>query len=603
MKDGTRFLELRRECEEKIKKLSQENDIDYLSIKSIKKRQDIWDIFNELNNNEQVEFIDVLVKGKKLNSLKAKITRLGRPFNKSCYAPLMESSDMKQKFGKSIELSVHTWRKLIIEKLLIEYPEKRNEILLLINEIKEKIEGLNKEKSNRIEMIADNEKIIEESKRLIKTYENALSNPNTLTPELLSRLEQEEDQSNNEMFEKFEIEINHLKRDDREKTSDIENFNTTLKGLNSELQLYKTQKEKCLEEINQLEQGNHTGILYEKRNNPDDYMTLRTIKSLEIIERAFLEDRDYTDDEICHIEKVKCCDYRGELHTSVSIEKNYMLVPNDPKDREYFKNIALSGGHGSFQGFTAQLESFKYEPNYKANIAPSGKKIRYLFYMFYDSGSLPWIKITFTIPNKIFNEAEIINKTTDISTIDIKLMEIEKKIDRKNKDIEECKQEKIKISNEILNKQRLLDELKLKVELNNQKRSIEKSIVKCNETCDYLRSEIDQLKNFTELDKNLSDKEVDLKTKKTELEDYNEQFRDLSIIVLTQLETAEMLRKLSSLVAGHNYLLTNEVSAKSRSESSMKQSAIIECEKYISSYDKNIKKIEEECKIILNLVS
>ena len=143
---------------------------------------------------------------------------------------------------------------------------------------------------------------------------------------------------------------------------------------------YNSQKENCIKRINKIEEGDHTEVLYERRDNPDDYMTLGYIKTSEIIEQAFREDRNYCDDEISHTERIKYCDYIGRIHQSKTIERDYMLVPKDPKDRELFKNVRLSGETASFKGFTAQLESYKYEPYYKANIVNSGKnKVSILF--------------------------------------------------------------------------------------------------------------------------------------------------------------------------------------------------------------------------------
>ena len=603
MKDGTRFSELRRECQEKYNKLAGETEIDLLGIKSMKKRLDIWTIFYELNNQKQIEFIDVLNKGKKRNDLISKITSLGRTFDKSCYAPLMESSDMKQKFGKSIELSVHTFRKLIIDKFLIEYPQKKIEILFLLNEVKQKIICLQNEKANRENTIAEKKIQLTENELNINNFENAKNNPDTLTPELLSKLEQDANQSENEIYASMGIEIKRLQRDEREAVIDIDSYNNTIKELINESESFKTEKENCQRIINKLEEGYHTEVLFEQRNNPDEYLTIRTIRSQEIIERAFWENRDYADDEITKTQRIKYSEFRGILYRTVIIERDYMLVPKDPKDREFFQNLRLSGNATSLKGFTAILESNKYEPDYKSSIEPSGKKIRYLFNVKYDSGSLPWIKITFTIPNKIYHEAQIINKTAEISDIDSKLLEIKKKIDRKTNDIKECKELQIKIRKEISDKERRLHKYKQDVELENQKKSIEKYITKIKEMAEYLISEIKILEDFTELNKNLSDKEIELNKKETELEDNNKKFRDLSIIILTQLETADMLRKLSSLIADNNHSHSDQVSAESKSKSSMKESVIFECVEYISSYDKNIKKIEEECKRILNLVN
>ena len=57
-------------------------------------------------------------------------------------------------------------------------------------------------------------------------------------------------------------------------------------------------------------------------------------------------------------------------------------------------------------------------------------------------------------------------------------------------------------------------EFKQEMELKNKQKRVEIIINKIKEMAEYLRSEIKMLEDFTELDKNLSEKEIELKKKK-----------------------------------------------------------------------------------------
>ena len=54
-------------------------------------------------------------------------------------------------------------------------------------------------------------------------------------------------------------------------------------------------------------------------------------------------------------------------------------------------------------------------------------------------------------------------------------------------------------------------EFKQEMELKNKQKRVEIIINKIKEMAEYLRSEIKMLEDFTELDKNLSEKEIELK--------------------------------------------------------------------------------------------
>lgn len=578
LEDGTRIQALFNSSQERLTELLKRQqdgakDIDS-EIEKTRSRSRIWQSLRSMQSNGQFDFIDIKNRLSR-NRLLAKYSQAGN-VDKSQYAPLMTGGAMRLKFGEYIELSTNTWTQHIFGQYLSSIPSSLQEIESELTHKKGGLEQYKQKKRDqqaRALLLTENQRDL---RNLIGQLEEAQASPETLAGPLKEELQKAVEQVNKDARERIQGEIDRIDNaiqtaTDRE--TEVGNRVTLLqdKIANAEGRIKKLQ-----EEIQNLEKGTSSVVLYEYSKKSDEELRVQTWKAGARQKRydEFLPSQkdDFKDD----LRVFKGKDYRGTIAALVFIEKEFKIVPTDPALKAAFAERNRGGQ------FEAKLEGRKFKLDLIRKASDTGQKVLYPFLFKYDGDGLPEVRITHTIPNTEFNSATVRNKNGEINLLKQQLVQDQGDLNGVGQ-VRGKLREKEEVTEE-------LDQLKAqREEQQEQLEQLEKAAQeeKIGEMLQQKRAEdltLSQEKLKAE-DTNPIDNSIrvieaeisSLAIKKKELE---RKKRNFAIIIKFQEETAKLLREFAGLIV---YNGSKEV---------LRRNQTIEaCEKYISLYDNRIDEI------------
>ena len=569
--DGTRMAELCKETEKRIEELLQEKKegglIDF-ELKAARHRNKIWQAIRQMQNNGKMDFIPIgnTIAGKRLLG---KYRGIQGGLEKKHYQLAMQDKEMQEQFGKCVQMSTHTWKRLIL-KYFREIPEdflylkseirkhedRLDQAVLVINAEEIRLKKFQQHQNQLTELIGklkkaqgnpnDYKKILELQKGVAKTTNKTLS-------------------MKKKWAERRRKEIQDVKKDLKKVEEEIKQL---IKSVEARKKIIKSMKS----EVNELSKGDRAEILWELRYKPDQIVKWGNEKKSGAYEAAYKKMHKLKEEDYEEIHEIKASAMRGTLRTLVLIEKKYKIVDSNFKD--IFKYFGISTSES--QPVQAMVEGERYKCDLVEKTDSSGKKMAYSFETEWKGDVIPWIRISCNIPNRIFNEAAIDNLKADIRELRERQRITRWALD---KDLDGEKEMRIGFPVSIRRRVTKEEDLKppgarkRKVDLEIKLKKLESTLprmemeikeleeVVAGEIETMLKVQQNSLENETrainglieslqEKVKEKSDIEEEIKRAEKNMERHLQKKRHLASIIQTQIETAALLRNFSKLIVG-----------------------------------------------------
>ncbi|MGR3973361.1 MAG: hypothetical protein QRY72_02135 [Candidatus Rhabdochlamydia sp.] len=612
IRNGNRIQELLNESKKKLEVLIQEwktgGHIDDFELKSIERREGIWQTLRLMHDRGQIDFLDIEDTFERDELLHKYTTAASKEVNKQRYIKAMQSQDMQMKMGKYIEMSVHTWSHAILKPYLHEIPETiskfQKELQIKTAKIAQ-IEEAKKERERRINQFIALEK---ELTLLIDQLEAAKENASSLTDlmlqeELESKLQLVNDQNALQAEEKYEASAQSL----FQKQEELKRLQKEIEKSESIISQKQGVIQQLQNEITSLSQGSITQTLWEASYTWNKTFEVFSYKSEQARQNAFNEIRHALTEEMSDDRVINTSTYKGSLCEIALIEKEYRLVPKDASmQADFMKVLTPAQNRNSFTAvggkFTAVVEGSCFNVDLGRKVAPDGKKMIYSFQTHWDGITLPWIKITHTIPNTDFNEAAIINKESEITALNRIIQEQERTLNNGS-----LHPTRLFLGAYSGGKKTQKNQLALQISILEQEKnqlgqekarakgvithSIEEIQKAKKEELSYKIQEREREENSQELEQEMDQAQQEFRGIEKSIHMKQKEKRNFAIIVKSQGETAKLLRKFSEFVFNQQMLITR------------KESLVIACEEFQKLYDQNIQRLETEWRQDLNLSS
>lgn len=552
-------------------------------------RHQIWVILNQMFNNGQIDVLDAKNRAKNRRLLK-NYGDSKTNIDKTQYVPAMQGRDMSIKFGNCIEMSTHTWTHLILQRYLETLPRSLSLSLEDTQEKKKHIHELGLEVANKnaqLEQLNLQQQNLEELIEKLKT-----ADPSSLNSKLEEELQNRVAATTSDQIKilKEEIESNHrtIKNNQirsKELKEEIENTKKEIKNLAE--QIARTE-----EEIKNLEQGQTTEQVAHFRWSETEEINVKSGTSSSILSRAIQGVRLLNKSEYHQEERRVAKNIRGVLHFAIRIEKKFRIVPKNSDDNAEFLKTQKGGK------YKARIEGEKFKLE-NVEAPAGGKVIVYHVSTTWDGQSLPWFKIYHSIPNDAYNESTITNKKNDLQMLISQKEQLEmrlnggesalgKELDRKQ--IKE-QSKRLKGENELkdisiaqLQQHLALKEIQSMLEA--QQKAL-KAIQEEKEACNLKLSELKQQEEHLQ-------KGIESEGRNFEM--LSQQKRNLALLILSELETAQQLREFSDLVIGQS---TEKESASN--EMKERKGLIDACKEFIAVYDTHMEQVKIDCQKTLDL--
>lgn len=301
----------------------------------------------------------------------------------------------------------------------------------------------------------------------------------------------------------------------------------------------KEKKEALLEK---LKEGTKEKELFEKSFQPDQKIEKKVWKSEAAIDAALkglTKKEDYFEDK--KYPAVAASEFEGVTADLAIIQKGYRLIPSDSVQRANFIQSKQGGG------YTAKITGHNFRIDQDCRYLEDGKTIGYGFNLTFKKGErLPWIKITFSIPNSEYNAAAI----TDLES---EIIEHEKAMNYAVDNLMAEETPKIELEKGIASVISSMETLALEVE-KIEKTPLEQQMqewkVDIQTWIEKKTLEKRQLEDVQGLDEKIQRVENDVASEVVVLETHKKERRNLAILIVTQWENARLLRKFADFVLG-----------------------------------------------------
>lgn len=339
-----------------------------------------------------------------------------------------------------------------------------------------------------------------------------------------------------------------------QKTGDINTINSYIHVRNvraDELQCAMNENEKRMVEcslrkealeaqLKKLNTGTKEKVLFERRYSPNEKILKRTWKSEEAIEAA-LKDLSKNDlyFDSAKSGTINVSKYTGSIADMAVIQKGYRLIPADEVERDRFIKTRVGGG------YAAVVEGHGFTIDRECRYVENGHKIGYGFTLeFKERQPLPWIKITFSIPNSAYNAVAIEDLESEIESYDETLRglisyNVASGLNKTKLEegIQFLQEKKANLENEIA----LINSTPIEQQMMKWKQDLQKWIQE-------KRDKETQLQDFRELDQQIERLKAENTEEKKKLKMHQNDQRNLAIIIATHWESARLLRKFVKIV-------------------------------------------------------
>jgi non-ribosomal peptide synthetase component F/thioesterase domain-containing protein/energy-coupling factor transporter ATP-binding protein EcfA2 len=546
----------------------------------VQNRITIWESLKTMWEGDRIDFINI-----DNTPLRTKILRRyikNSVINKEAFVKAMDQDFIQRHFGKYIQMLIDTWKHQIIDCYLKSIPSEINRINKEITSLQngyKNLQNKNCELGNSILARRDDINIM-------------LSIKEELTKILAGN-----NFENNDVIQKIKNESKRLKNDDltrkiNEKnllTNEISNKKNEYYGEKNENALILSNTKNLHDEIKQLNDqiknwstGTQDIKLWKFEMNPEEILTYSIAKE-GALQQAFDEFRYVNSEEVEKKVNVIAKEYSGCLYHSALISEEYCIVPKDENQR---KNFLASQQAGQYLA----IMTGNFEIAYGKKASDSGKKILYSLKSSWCPGqAIPTCTITHTIPNAEINDAIIANAKP-------KIKENQKTIETNKGRLTESAHKMNYLKNEINSKVQEVNTLI------NSIKEIEQRAIK-----EGIRATIAQYTNsINDCEKSIQKHQAEIRRTQDEMarlisvikdndSKLQQQYRlkkHYAIIVKTQLNIAELLRKFTELA------VDDQLIDKPNAHGDLYQ----ECQDFIKYYDEHIQQLKITCESDLGVV-
>lgn len=600
IKNGERFRQHIQELEGQIATLKQSGvEEDSLEVEAIRVKLEIWTALLDMLGDprdvstSQFDYIDI-ENSHRRNLLVSKYVQRPSPINKKEYSRALKGVDLQQKFTECVELSAHTWVDLIFEEYLSVLPMKIESVEKKVLTTERDLGSLQEEKAGqeqRIEVLkGQNSTLQTEIDRLKSEFDpaslelapdGAAQSAENLDPSLRQTAGNKWGTLRTERKNLEEI-LGKVKKYE----SGIPRSAARCTEFELEIKRAKTDLRKIKTKIEQLREGETTQCLF-KDVYKADKITKLTYWTHGARKKAHARGEVAANDRNKHkVIWINPRTWKGKISDIAIIERGYRLVPKDPGQRMEFINAELeAGSRMAVGGFVASVEGVSCRIDLKCNPCKDDTKVAYGYSMnFRGDGTIPWIKIHYTVPNHVLNRAAIINLISDkhqlekrITSLTLDLHEETRRKKGKEKRFEFWKQEKINAESKV----ELLVHQGIIIELRARLRSKEEELVQNQQEIGRLTVEIGVL------DESIAILQTTAKSTRKILRDLNVKLRNIAIIIINEWGSAVLLRRFAVLIEEPTAQDKKSTKGKNKFETWST------CQKFIETFDKNQQPILE----------
>jgi len=431
-----------------------ESGVNRYYLESLEKRIDIWKTLISMHRNGQVEVIDTKDQEDRRNFLE-KLSKLrggiDRRIDQGEYIPAMLTPMMQKKYGDDLELAAGTWRTSMLTPYLETIPAELSKIEKLIAE--QTIE-INLCEAQQIEIEDDLAKK-KSSKAEVGLLINGYGALEILQPDVQEKINgliaarMETLKKGLDRFIEREMLLNQTIADKQEELATQRKSRETR----------AIEKSRLEEEVLRASEGVYTNTLWkdDHRGKENEAMSVADSVSEEAWIKYFKDEISFEEATGTRHERIRK-DYRGDTLVVAKIEKNYQIIPSDPAMQDLFASCIRDVRKWSSSDYIAELDGRHFSIEQGVHIMMEGRKINYGFRVHWDGSGMPWITITHTTPNVVYNAAAILNyreqigiQAAFIEAIDNDILRIEVDITTKQVDIEAIETEKAKREMELRN--------------------------------------------------------------------------------------------------------------------------------------------------------
>jgi hypothetical protein len=567
----------------KLQAAKESNNSDVMEL--IERNERIWQILKEIKEQDRIDFIDIENTQSRLNMLTKFNEAPG--IRKDQFAKAMDSTEVQRNFGDCIQMSMHTWQKLILERYLENLPKEIESTQCLIAQLEEDIKNLAVSNTTALEQINNLKKVIDNKRAILdKLKHGDMGAAQGEMDKLLNEIKT----SKSDRIGANKRETTHVQQIVQEVGQKLKNKEQQIAKIQAEISQSQNRINALRAEIDKLSTGSRTEDLWEFRQYKHGDKIIVDFYKEGRREIAFNEVREVTANDFERTSSVIAGKYEGELVHHAYISRDYYIVPENMSDREKFLRDRFVETRSGCYRATLDGQSFLLDLGVRA--APGGRQMVYSFKTTWRIGGvIPWIKVSHSMPNITYNNALIVNHEADKNTVQKKLAELEANLRMLIKDRTEFMQE---LNAEHKKLEALSNELQT-LEVQKIQEGIQDIISAYEKDINYNEDKIKVEQKYTENNKNkLIRRKGDLEEGKNRLKELLKEKIHFAILVRTQLGIAKLLMSFSELADDDNLGLD-----KKKAHSELFET----CKKYKNYFKENIVRLNKACDKDLNTIT
>jgi hypothetical protein len=277
LKDGTRFKELIAEAKEKIDEMGNVSPHNF-EVQQIENRKRIWEALLQMMTKKQIDFIDTSNQAAR-KRLIDKYSKALSGISKDQYIPTMAREYMQRKFDQVVQMAAYSWHDRILGEYYIGIPKTIEDKKTVISEKKAKIAHVIAEKEERLKQAEEREKQVHDLTQHIKKLEAFQAHPedDAIRQELL----QEASQLSNQSLEVAKNALREVNKNIRNKQRELKSLTDKIQELDQQISHSTQMISELTSQLTPLETGDHVEVIDRSRWSTDVSIKLNlTISAL-----------------------------------------------------------------------------------------------------------------------------------------------------------------------------------------------------------------------------------------------------------------------------------------------------------------------------------
>ncbi len=441
-----RFTVHLREEQDKLRRLGSSNS-DAGQRGEINWRLQLWQSLRAICDDSRVHLIDIGNNRARRALLKS--LAQGRGIVASAFTPAANTQVVNKEFGKQVQMSVHTWHKLIFmhyresipaaishqQRVEHDYREGQRSCDAKLVQLRQDIQQKQQE----------NQRLLAEQHKVQAAIDSGQPLESVLPADVLQRLRNSSAAEGALRSLKEQLETaGRDKASSQRKKEQLKSEQSRLQGTTREL---KGEVVRAERRISSLSTGTTTKILWEyTQKRPSDIIRVSSFHQ-GALDSIFGEVRATRDSDFIPGSEKRwyAGDYVGDLISTAYINSEYRLVPEGRELQAAFRRH-FRGGQ-----YEATITGQQYSVDRGVNFDPTGRRMVYSFTTHWYGGgknaTMPYIKVQHSQPNSEINAATITNLRSEVSAKQSRVRGNESEIRRLDREITQA-ENSIRVSEE-----------------------------------------------------------------------------------------------------------------------------------------------------------